>query len=45
VTLVLPEQRHDVSRLARAVGHARAFAASGIEPPPAAPRSPRRRRR
>ncbi len=45
VTLVLPEQRLDVSRLAGAVGHAHAFAAAGIETPPAAPRAPRRRRR
>ena len=45
VTLVLPEQRLDVSRLAGAVGHAHAFAASRIETPPAAPRAPRRRRR
>jgi ATP-dependent RNA helicase RhlE len=45
VTLVLPEQRRDVSRLAGAVGHAHAFAASGIETPPAAPRPVRRRRR
>jgi ATP-dependent RNA helicase RhlE len=45
VTLVLPEQRLDVRRLAGAVGHAHAFAASGIETPPAAPRAPRRRRR
>ena len=33
VTLVLPEQRGDVGRLAKAVGHAPAFAASGIEMP------------
>ena len=45
VTLVLPEQRLDVSRLAGAVGHAHAFAAAGIEAPPAAPKAPRRRRR
>jgi superfamily II DNA/RNA helicase len=45
VTLVLPEQRLDVSRLAGAVGHSQAFAASGIETPPAAPRAPMRRRR
>jgi ATP-dependent RNA helicase RhlE len=44
VTLVLPEQRLDVSRLAGAVGHAHAFAASGIETPRAARRTPRRRR-
>jgi superfamily II DNA/RNA helicase len=45
VTLVLPEQQHDVSRLAGAVGHAHAFAASGIETPRSAPRGARRRRR
>ena len=45
VTLVLPEQRLDVGRLAGAVGHAHAFAASGIETPPATPRPRRRRRR
>jgi superfamily II DNA/RNA helicase len=44
VTLVLPEQRRDASRLAREVGHAHAFAASGIEPPHTAPRARRRRR-
>ena len=47
VTLVLPEQRLDVSRLAAALGHASAFAASGIDTP--APRrasgQPHRRRR
>ncbi len=49
VTLVLPEQRLDVSKLAGALGHGSAFAASGIVIP-AAPRKPggqphRRRRR
>ena len=44
VTLVLPEQRLDASRLARAVGHPHAFAASGIDPPHTAPRARRRRR-
>ena len=43
VTLVLPEQRLDTRRLARAVGHAHAFAASGIEPH-TTPRARRRRR-
>lgn len=43
VTLVLPEQRLDTRRLARAVGHAHAFAASGIEPH-TTPRGRRRRR-
>ena len=38
VTLVLPEQRLDVSRLAGRLGHAAAFAASGIH----VPGSPRR---
>jgi ATP-dependent RNA helicase RhlE len=45
VTLVLPEQRLDVSRMAGALGHAHAFAASGIEAPPVAPKAPRRRKR
>jgi ATP-dependent RNA helicase RhlE len=48
VTLVLPEQRLDVRKLAGALGHAHAFAASGIEAPAASPRAPgppRRRRR
>ena len=47
VTLVLPEQRRDVHKLAGALGHGPAFAASGIETP-AAPRTtgqPHRRRR
>jgi len=47
VTLVLPEQRLDVSKLAGTLGHTHAFAASGIETP--APRrasgQPHRRRR
>jgi ATP-dependent RNA helicase RhlE len=30
VTLVLPEQRRDVSRLAKSLGHTRAFAASEV---------------
>jgi superfamily II DNA/RNA helicase len=33
ITLVLPEQRLDVSRLARTLGHGDAFAASGISVP------------
>ena len=33
VTLVLPEQELDVSRLAGQLGHAQAFAASGISAP------------
>jgi ATP-dependent RNA helicase RhlE len=37
VTLVLPEQRLDVSRLAGRLGHAAAFAASGIHVPRPAP--------
>ena len=45
VTLVLPEQRLDVSRLAGALGHEYAFAASGIEVPAAAPKASRRHRR
>jgi len=49
VTLVLPEQRLDVSKLANALGHEQAFEASGIEVPRAPARgparAPRRRRR
>jgi superfamily II DNA/RNA helicase len=45
VTLVLPEQRGDVSRLAGALGHGGAFAASGLEAPTPARKAPRRRRR
>jgi len=45
ITLVLPEQRLDVSRLAGRLGHGAAFAASGIHVPGAAPRTRRRRRR
>ena len=48
VTLVLPEQRLDVSRLAGRLGHGAAFAASGIHVPGPAPRAqrpPARRRR
>ena len=41
VTLVLPEQRTDVGRLATRLGHADAFAVSVGRPP--APRRPRRR--
>ena len=43
VTLVLPEQRHDVSKMAGVLGHGRAFAASGIEVP-RGPTKPARRR-
>ncbi len=45
VTLVLPEQRLDMSKLAGALGHGRAFAASGIVAPAATPKPRRRRRR
>jgi superfamily II DNA/RNA helicase len=45
VTLVLPEQRSDVSKLANTLGHAQAFEASGIVVPKAPARAPRRRRR
>jgi superfamily II DNA/RNA helicase len=45
VTLVLPEQQSEVSRLAKTLGHGTAFAASGIQAPPAARKAPRRRRR
>ena len=44
VTLVLPEQRLDVRRLAGTLGHAQAFAASGIETPAAAAKARRTRR-
>ena len=48
VTLVLPEQRRDVSRLAGRLGHGSAFAASGIHVHGPAPRGeasgPKRRR-
>jgi ATP-dependent RNA helicase RhlE len=43
VTLVLPEQRLDVSKLAGVLGHGSAFAASGIEVPRPAARQRRRR--
>ncbi|HZP73489.1 MAG TPA: DEAD/DEAH box helicase [Gaiellaceae bacterium] len=43
VTLVLPEQRTDVGRLAARLGHADAFAAA-VGRPPATPRHSRRRR-
>jgi ATP-dependent RNA helicase RhlE len=49
VTLVLPEQRNDVGRLAARLGHGEQFAASGASvpshPPRAAGSQPRRRRR
>jgi superfamily II DNA/RNA helicase len=46
ITLVLPEQRHDVSRIARTLGHRDAFAASGISvPAPARSAGARRRNR
>ena len=51
VTLVLPEQRHDVGRLATRLGHGEQFAASGmtVSTRPARPSgarpAPRRRRR
>jgi superfamily II DNA/RNA helicase len=49
VTLVLPEQEHDVSRMAVQLGHGEAFAASGMtvvtRPAPAARSSRTRRRR
>ena len=44
VTLVLPDQRTDVGRLAERLGHGPAFAASGMHPAPR-PRPARRRRR
>jgi len=46
VTLVLPEQRLDVSKLAGTLGHGRAFADSGIVAPAAKPKvQPHRQRR
>jgi superfamily II DNA/RNA helicase len=45
VTLVLPEQGLDVSKLAKTLGHAQAFEASGIIVPRASAKAPRRRRR
>jgi ATP-dependent RNA helicase RhlE len=45
ITLVLPEQGHDVGKLAQTLGHADAFAASGISVPARRPSSGRRRRR
>jgi len=45
VTLVLPEQRLDVSKLATALGHTQAFEASGMVVPRASAKAPRRRRR
>jgi superfamily II DNA/RNA helicase len=49
VTLVLPDQQHDVGRIAATLGHDDAFAASGMRPPrPAQAKptgQPRRRRR
>jgi len=46
VTLVLPEQRTDMSKLASQLGHGKAFAASGMAPAPTPrpSRQPRRRR-
>jgi len=43
VTLVLPEQRRDVGRLAQRLGHGDAFAASGMAERPRRPKRPRRR--
>ena len=49
VTFVLPEQRHDVGRLAARLGHGERFAATGLAIPTRSVRStdrqPRRRRR
>jgi ATP-dependent RNA helicase RhlE len=42
VTFVLPEQRLDVSKLARRLGHEGAFAASGMAPPKQVARGRRR---
>jgi superfamily II DNA/RNA helicase len=45
ITLVLPEQRSDVGKLAGALGHADAFSAAGMSAPAARPSPGRRRRR
>jgi len=45
MTLVLPEQRGDVSRLAGKLGHGAAFAASGMRDTTTSASAPRRRRR
>ncbi len=47
LTLVLPDERHDVGRIAAKLGHHAAFEGSGMKvtPPPAPARSSRRRRR
>jgi len=45
VTLVLPDQRRDVGKLAATLGHAHAFQASGIDVPSSPARASRRRRR
>ena len=44
VTLVLPDQRTEVARLAERLGHGHAFAASGMNPGPKPARARRRRR-
>jgi superfamily II DNA/RNA helicase len=43
VTLVLPDQRREVARLADRLGHGKAFAESGMAPDRAAPRRRKRR--
>jgi superfamily II DNA/RNA helicase len=45
ITLVLPEQQHDVSKLARTLGHGDAFAESGISVPAQARTGGARRRK
>jgi superfamily II DNA/RNA helicase len=50
LTLVLPEQRNEVGRLAEKLGHGDAFAASGMratsaQPKPQSPSNRQRRRR
>jgi superfamily II DNA/RNA helicase len=45
VTLVLPDQHRDVSKLAATLGHTQAFQASGIVSERPQARAPRRRRR
>jgi superfamily II DNA/RNA helicase len=44
VTFVLPEQRHDVGRLAERLGHAEQFGAAGLTAP-STPRTQSRQRR
>jgi superfamily II DNA/RNA helicase len=45
LTLVLPEQQHEVAKLADKLGHGAAFAASGMRAKTSTPRGPNRQRR